>query len=127
MTDMNRGARPLSPHLTVYRPQWTSVMSILHRITGVALTVSAALVTWWWLAAATGPDYFATADAVLSGWFGTLVLVLSLWALSYHFLNGLRHLWWDTGRGLEVAQVELSAKLTAGGSVALTVLVLLLI
>ena len=127
MADVNRGARPLSPHLSIYRPQWTSVLSIVHRVTGVALALGVALAAWWLLAAASGPDYFAVADGFLTSWLGGLILLGSLWALAYHSLNGIRHLVWDAGFGLELQQAELSGKLVAGGSVALTVLVLLII
>ena len=123
MADVNRGNRPLSPHLTIYRPQWTSVISILHRVTGVELALGAMLVVWWFLAAATGPEAFATVDGFLTSWFGHLILLGSTWALCFHFLNGIRHLWWDTGRGFDLEQVELSGKIVAGGSVVLTVLI----
>ena len=73
MADVNRGNRPLSPHLTIYRPQMTSMTSIFVRITGNALIVAALLVVWWFVAAAAGPDAYATADAVITSWFGNLV------------------------------------------------------
>lgn len=123
MADVNRGNRPLSPHITVYRPQWTSVLSILHRITGVGLALGAVLAVWWFLAAATGPEAFATADGFLTSWFGHLILLGSTWALCYHFLNGIRHLWWDMGRGFDLEQVELSGKVVVGLSVVLTALI----
>lgn len=126
MADMNRGNRPLSPHLTIYRPQITSVMSILHRATGVALGGGALLAVWWFLAAATGPGYFAFVDGLLTSWLGTLVMTGALWALCYHFCNGIRHLWWDTGRGFGLDEVTRSGRIAAGASVALTILVLLL-
>lgn len=108
MPDVNRGNRPLSPFMIgpYYRPQLTSVTSIITRITGIGLIVGALLVVWWFLAAATSPDYFATADAVITSWFGDLVMALSVWALWYHALAGLRHLYWDTGRGLEIHVAE---------------------
>ncbi len=123
MADVNRGNRPLSPHITVYRPQWTSVVSILHRMTGVGMTLGAVLVVWWFLAAATGPEAFATADDFLTSWFGHLILLGLTWALCFHFLNGIRHLWWDTGNGFELGQVELSGKIVAAGSIVLTILI----
>ena len=106
MADVNRGNRPLSPHLQVYRPQITSITSILTRITGNALVVAGLMATWWFLAAAAGPDAFATADAVLRSWFGDLVFLGSIWALWYHTLAGIRHLIWDTGRMLEIETAE---------------------
>lgn len=127
MADVNRGNRPLSPHLQIYRPQLNSMTSILTRITGNALIVGTLLVVWWLLAAATGPDYFATADAVLTSWFGDLVLTLSLWALWYHALAGVRHLIWDTGRGLDLDTADKLSWAVIGGSVALTLVTLVLI
>lgn len=127
MADVTRHPRPLSPHLQIYRPQLTSVTSILTRITGNALIVSAVLVVWWLLAAATSDGYFATADAVVTSWFGDLVLTLSLWAVWYHYLAGLRHLYFDAGKGMDIPTAE---KLGWGiiiGSVVLTVLTLIII
>ncbi|EDM73369.1 succinate dehydrogenase, cytochrome b556 subunit [Roseobacter sp. AzwK-3b] len=127
MADVNRGERPLSPHLQVYRPQMTSISSILTRITGNALIVGVLLIVWWLLAAATGPDYFAIADAVVTSWFGDLVLTLSLWAIWYHYLAGLRHLYYDAGKGLEIETSEKLGWACIGGSVILTVITLLII
>ena len=127
MADVNRGNRPLSPHLQIYRPQMTSISSIFTRITGNALLVGALLVVWWFLAAATSPEAFARADGVITSWFGNLVMTLSLWALWYHTLAGLRHLIWDTGRGLDIDTAEKMGWAAFGGSVLLTVLTLLVI
>ena len=125
MADVNRGARPLSPHLTIYRPQLTSMTSILTRITGNALLISALLVVWWFLAAATSPEYFAVADGVLTSWFGDLVMTLSPWGLWYHSLAGLRHLIWDQGVGLDLETAYKMGYAVIGGSVVLTVLTIL--
>lgn len=127
MADVNRGNRPLSPHLTIYRPQLTSMTSILTRITGNALLVAALLTVWWLLAAATSADYFATADAVVTSWFGDLVMFLSLWALWYHTLAGVRHLIWDNAMMLEVDKAEMLGWIAIGGSVVLTILTMLFI
>ena len=127
MADVNRGNRPLSPHLTIYRPQLTSVTSILTRITGNALLISALLVVWWFLAAATGPEAFATADGVLTSLFGKLVMILSLWGLWYHTLAGIRHMIWDNAIGLDL---DTAYKLGWGvviGSFVLTVFTLIVI
>ncbi|MDR9392912.1 MAG: succinate dehydrogenase, cytochrome b556 subunit [Roseovarius sp.] len=121
MADVNRGDRPLSPHLTIYRPQLTSITSILTRITGNALLVAALLIVWWFLAAATGPEYFVTADAVLTSWFGDLVMFLSLWAIWYHTLAGIRHLIWDNAMMLELQNAEMLGWLVVGGSIILTI------
>src|SRR6056297_3715486 len=127
MADVNRGDRPLSPHLQVYRPQLTSITSILTRITGNALIVAALLVVWWFLAAASSPEYFAIADAVLTSWFGDLVMFLSLWALWYHTLAGIRHLIWDNALMLEIETAEKLGWVVIGGSVVLTILTAIII
>ncbi len=127
MADVNRGNRPLSPHLTIYRPQLNSITSIFVRITGNAMLVSAILVVWWMMAAASGPEYFATIDGLITSFFGDLVMTLSVLGLWYHALGGVRHLIWDTGRGLDV---DTSDKMGWGmiiGSVALTFLTLIAI
>lgn len=120
MADLNRGNRPLSPHLQIYRPQLTAVLSIFHRMTGVGLTLGAVLVVWWLMAAATSPGYFAVVDGLLTSWLGYLVLLGMTWALAYHMLNGIRHLVWDTGRGLGLSVARTSGWLVALASVALT-------
>ncbi len=122
MADVNRGNRPLSPHLQVYRPQLTSITSILTRITGNALIVAGVLIVWWLLAAASGPDYFAMVDGVVRSWFGKLIFLGSIWAVWYHFLAGLRHLWFDSGRGLDIPTAEKLGWGVIGGSVVLTLL-----
>lgn len=131
MADANRVApvinRPLSPHLSIYRVQLTSVTSILVRITGNALIVSAILVIWWFVAAATGPAAFARADYVITSWFGKLVMLGSLLALWYHLLGGLRHLIWDSGRMLDVQSSERFGIFMLAGSVVLTILTILVV
>ncbi|MEM8871186.1 MAG: succinate dehydrogenase, cytochrome b556 subunit [Pseudomonadota bacterium] len=127
MADVNRGNRPLSPHLTIYKPQWTSMTSIVTRLTGNALLVSALLVVWWFIAAATSPEAFAIADWVVTSWLGDLVMFLSLWALWYHTLAGVRHLYWDTGRGLDIPSAEMLGKVVVGGSIILTILTALIL
>lgn len=126
MADVNRGNRPLSPHLQIYRPQLTSITSILTRITGNGLIVAVLLIVWWLLAASTGPDHFAVADGVLRSWFGKLVMAGSIWALWYHTLAGLRHLWFDSGRGLDIPTAEKLGWGIIGGSVLLTLLTIIL-
>lgn len=114
--------RPLSPHIQIYRPQITSAMSILHRITGVALAVGSMLLVWWLVAAATGPDYFKLAQGVLASWLGRLVMFGFTWALFYHLCNGIRHLAWDLGYGFDLPSVRRSGVLTLAASVVLTLL-----
>ncbi len=102
MAETEQINRPLSPHISIYRRQMTSVLSILHRITGSGLAVTAVLIVWWFLAAATSPSYFAFVDGLMTSWLGDLVLLVSLWAFWFHFFNGVRHLRWDSGRGLGI-------------------------
>lgn len=127
MADVNRGNRPLSPHLSIYRPQLTSVTSILTRITGNALLISALLVVWWFLAAATGPEAFATADAVLTSVLGKLVLLLSLWGLWYHTLAGIRHMIWDNAVGLDLDTAYKLGWGVVAGSFVLTIFTVIVI
>lgn len=129
MADVNRGNRPLSPFMIgpYYRPQLTSITSILTRLTGNALIVAGLLIVGWLLAAASGPDYFAVADGILRSWFGKLVFLGSIWALWYHALAGLRHLYFDSGRGLDIPTAEKLGWGVIGGSVALTVITILVL
>ncbi len=94
--------RPLSPHLQIYRWQLTSVMSILHRVTGIALAVGTLLLVYWTAALAAGPDAFAAAQDVVGSIIGQLLLFGWTVALFYHLCNGIRHLFWDAGRGFEL-------------------------
>ncbi|PSJ52570.1 succinate dehydrogenase, cytochrome b556 subunit [Kumtagia ephedrae] len=116
-------ARPLSPHLTVYRWQITMTMSILHRVTGGALYVGTLLVAWWLIALATSERQFAIVHGIVGSWFGLLVLFGYTWALFHHLLGGVRHFIWDTGAGLEKHTASMLAWATLAGSVLLTVLV----
>lgn len=129
MADGKRVERPLSPFMIgpYYRPQLTSITSILTRITGNGLIVAVVLIVWWLLAAAAGPEYFATADAVVTSWFGDLVFTLSAWALWYHYLAGLRHLIWDSGRGLEIGTAETLGWIVVVGSVVLTLITIFIV
>lgn len=127
MADVNRGNRPLSPHLTIYRPQWTSMSSILTRITGNALIVGCVLIVWWFAAAATGPDAYARANGVITSWFGDLVMFLSVWALWYHLVFGVRHLIWDSGHMLDVERSELYAQAGIIGATLLTIFTVIVV
>jgi succinate dehydrogenase / fumarate reductase cytochrome b subunit len=127
MADVNRGERPLSPHISIYRPQLTSMTSILTRITGNALLITALLIVWWFLAAAMSPEAFATANGVLTSWFGDIVMTLSLLGIWYHTLAGIRHLIWDTGAMLEIGRAEMLGWICLGGSVVLTVLTIIIV
>ena len=127
MTEVNRGSRPLSPHLSIYRPQLTSISSILVRITGNALIVGALLVVWWLLAAATSPEYFAFVDGLLTSVFGKLVMFGSIWALWYHTLGGVRHLIWDNVRGLDLDSAYKLGWAVVYGSGLLTLLTIVIL
>lgn len=116
-------ARPLSPHLSVYRWQIQMVTSIVHRATGIALSVGLLLVAWALIALASGPAAFADVAAFCSSWIGTLLLVGWTWALAFHFLNGIRHLWQDLGIGYAVGTFVRAGWIVLGGSVVLTALV----
>ena len=127
MADVDPGKRPLSPHLTIYRPQITSISSIFIRITGNALLFSTLLLVAWFLAAAIGPKTFNVMHFIISSWFGKIIMILSLWALWYHSLGGIRHLVWDTGRGLELKTAETMGWAMMLGSFLLTIITLWLI
>ena len=114
--------RPLSPHLQIYRWQLTSVLSILHRFTGVALTAGTILLVWWLVAAANGAESFESVQWFLGSWLGLLLLFGWSAALFYHLCNGLRHLWWDTGRGLDLRSVYASGWAVLVGTAILTIL-----
>jgi succinate dehydrogenase / fumarate reductase cytochrome b subunit len=122
MADVNRGNRPLSPHLSIYRPQINSIMSILHRITGAGMIIAAILTVWWFLAAAAGPEAFATADDLITSWVGGFVLLGSMAMLWYHLFNGVRHLVWDAGYGLELKYVRNGSFAVFGATALMTLL-----
>jgi succinate dehydrogenase / fumarate reductase, cytochrome b subunit len=115
--------RPLSPHLQIYKPIPTMVMSIVHRITGCALYFGTLLVAWWLIATATNEQQFDIVSMVYGSWIGLLVLVGYTWALIHHMIGGIRHLIWDTGRGLEKDTTTKMAWASLIASVLLTILV----
>ena len=114
--------RPLSPHLQIYRWQLTSVMSILHRASGIALSLGAILLVCWLAAAADGPEPYAAFQHFLASWFGLLLLFGWSAALFYHLCNGIRHLWWDSGRGFELKSVYLGGWAAVAAAAALTII-----
>jgi succinate dehydrogenase / fumarate reductase cytochrome b subunit len=114
--------RPLSPHLQIYRWQLTSVLSILHRASGVALTLGTILLVWWLAAAADGPQAYGSVQWFLASWVGRILWFGWSVALFYHLCNGLRHLWWDTGRGFELKSVYSSGWAMVAATAALTVI-----
>ena len=123
---MENTSRPLSPHLQVYRPQLTSVLSIAHRGTGIFLTLGTLLLVYWLLSIASGPEAYASARAFFGSWFGQLILFAWTFALFYHLCNGIRHLFWDIGFGFELPTVYASGKAVLIGSAGLTLLAWLL-
>ena len=127
MANADRGNRPLSPHLTIYKPQLTSITSILIRITGNALILSVFLIVCWLFSAATSPQFFTVIDAFMNSWLGTLVLISSLWAVWYHLLGGLRHLIWDRAIGLDLKTAEYLGWLVVFGSFLLTIITIFIL
>ena len=105
---MTAKSRPLSPHLSVYKFRITSTLSILHRLTGVALSLGAVALVWWLFAIASGPDAYAVFATVAGSIVGKVAIAGWLFTFFYHLCNGVRHLFWDTGRGFELAQARAS-------------------
>lgn len=99
---MTPADRPLSPHLQIYKPQLTSMLSISHRLTGVALGIGTLFLVWWLIAAATGDAAFATAQGFFGSWLGLLLLFGWTYSFFFHLCNGVRHLLWDTGYGFDL-------------------------
>ena len=124
MSHAKTGAeRPLSPHLQIYRPMLTMLMSIAHRISGVGNAVGFLLLAWWLVAISLGPEAYAEVSAFFDSIFGRLLLFLFSWSLIHHMLGGIRHLIWDTGYGLDKVSIEVFAWATIIGSTVLSVLV----
>jgi succinate dehydrogenase / fumarate reductase cytochrome b subunit len=122
MIDTNQAKRPLSPHLTIYRPQFTSVLSIMHRITGIALIFAIILIVIWFGAVAMGPYYFNIIDKIFEFTLVRLILVSATWATWYHTCTGVRHLIWDAGYLLEIKWINPTAYLVLFSSFMLTAL-----
>ena len=112
--------RPLSPHLFIYKPTLTMMMSIVHRITGFGLYFGTLLVAWWLIAAATSPNAYAGFGSFMGSFFGRLILFGYTWALIHHMLGGIRHLIWDTGHGFSASEREWLSLATGVGSISLT-------
>ena len=118
-----RSRRPLSPHLSIYTPMLTMMMSVAHRVTGAALYFGMLLLAWWLIAAASGPNAYGSFEWFMGGLIGRLILFGFTWALMHHLLGGIRHLIWDTLHGLEPAEREMLAMGTLIGSIGLTVVI----
>jgi succinate dehydrogenase / fumarate reductase cytochrome b subunit len=123
MGNAKLGERPLSPHLSIYRPMLTMMMSIAHRISGAANAVGFLLLAWWLVAIAAGPEAYAQVSSFFASIPGRILLFLFSWSLIHHMLGGIRHLIWDTGRFLDKTSIEVLAWLTIISSTVLTVLV----
>ena len=115
--------RPLSPHLQIYKPMLTMMMSIVHRMTGAALYFGSLLLAWWLIAAATGPDYFNFVNGLAGTLIGKLILFGYTWALVHHMFGGIRHFIWDTGSGFELPTIEFMARASLVASLGLTFLI----
>jgi len=115
--------RPLSPHLQIYRPQLTSLMSFTHRLTGILLSLGTLVLLYWLCAVASGPQAYAAAQSVLGMFVIKLVLFGWTWAFFYHLCNGLRHLAWDAGYGFELPRAYASGYAVLAVSVIVTLLV----
>ena len=121
----NNSNRPLSPHLDIYQYQITWTVSILHRLTGVAMLFGLLLIICWFLAAAFSETVFLFIDYFLQSWMGIFVIFGSLWAFWFHFLNGIRHLFWDAGYGFNLETVARSGWTVVIGSILLTIISLI--
>jgi succinate dehydrogenase / fumarate reductase cytochrome b subunit len=122
MSQNSQAGRPLSPHLQIYKPMLSMMMSIMHRITGGALFFGTILLVWWLSAAAISDGYFETVQGFFGHWLGRFILFGFTWALIHHALGGIRHFIWDLGKGFDLATVETLVKANLIGSIVLTIL-----
>ena len=119
---MSSTSRPLSPHIGIYRPQITSVLSILHRGTGVFLCFGAVVFAWWAVALSLGPEPYAAVRSALGSWLGRLLLFAWTFSFFFHLCNGVRHLFWDAGIGFELRTVHASGMAVVAASIGLTII-----
>jgi succinate dehydrogenase / fumarate reductase cytochrome b subunit len=119
---MKSADRPLSPHLQIYRWQLTSVLSILHRATGIALSAGGVLLVWWLVATASGLDAYEGIEDFLGSWLGLLLLFGWSMSLFYHLCNGIRHLVWDAGHALDLKSVYIGGWIVVGTAGVLTLI-----
>ncbi len=118
--------RPLSPHLQIYKPQLTSILSITHRGTGVVLSLGALLLTCWLVGLATSEEAFNSLQLHASAWYGKIALAGFVFSFYFHLANGIRHLFWDAGKGLEITTVYMTGYLSIAISIILSILTLFL-
>lgn len=121
-SNKNLPQRPLSPFMIgpYYKPQMTSMLSITHRLTGLGLSLGAVLLVVWLSCLAAGPECYAVIAPHLAAWYGKLVIFAFTWSLLYHFCNGIRHLVWDLGKGLDLPTAEKSGYAVILASLGLT-------
>ncbi len=117
---MENSNRPLSPHLQIYKPQLTALLSIAHRASGIFLTLGTLLLFYWLSALAQGPESYGQAQSFFGSGFGRSILFVWVFALFYHLCNGIRHLFWDMGKGFDIAAVYASGKVVVAAAAILT-------
>jgi succinate dehydrogenase / fumarate reductase cytochrome b subunit len=117
-----QATRPVSPHLQIYRWQISMFTSIAHRATGMVLAVGSIFLSFWLVAAAMGPGAFASVNGISSAWYGQVIMFLWTFALFYHLCNGIRHLFWDIGAGLDLQTARLTGFVVLGLTVVLTII-----
>jgi succinate dehydrogenase / fumarate reductase cytochrome b subunit len=127
LAEVRPAARPLSPHLQIYRWSWTMAMSIAHRVTGSALYAGTVLIAAWLIAAASGPAAYATAQAIAGSILGRLVLFGYSFVLLHHMVGGLRHFVWDMGKGYDLETRTGMAKYSVLVSGGLTILLWIIV
>jgi succinate dehydrogenase / fumarate reductase cytochrome b subunit len=113
--------RPRSPNIQIYRPQLTSVLSIVHRLTGITLSAGAVVLVIWLVAGAAGPQTYAFVHAAIASWFGQVILFGATFAFFLHLCGGIRHLVWDTVHGFKLRSIYISGWLAVAASIVLTV------
>ena len=113
--------RPLSPHLQIYKPQLTSILSITHRGTGVFLSIGALFLSCWLLSVANGPEAYTALQQHITAWYGVILLYAWVFSLYYHLCNGIRHMFWDIGLGLEIKTTYISGYVVVAASILLTI------
>lgn len=122
---MDTANRPLSPHLQVYKPQLTSMLSITHRATGVFLSLGSLFFSCWLVGLATSESAFASLNVHVNAWYGQLLLIAFVFSLFYHLSNGIRHLFWDAGLGLNISTTYKTGYAVIASAVILTALAFL--
>ena len=120
---MNK-SRPLSPHLQIYKPQITSILSIFHRLTGISLSIGSFIIVAWIVSLSMGVESYSYFMSIVDNWFVQTIFFGFAFALFYHFSNGIRHLFWDAGLGFELKSVYISGSIVVLNAIILTILTL---